>query len=337
MLITPSAWQALLDAGVDVLATGKAATTFSHGRSRAELAVHAKTRRMTPSEIAALLARDSRPGLLLVPSASPAALRLLAEAGWSWLLTGGRRVTGTLQIGPDRVPIGEDDAAPPPPRPRTGRTPWGTFTLVRLLLQRPARQQHELALAAGISQPRVSQVLTILSRLALVVRDDQGWRVRDVDGIVDWWLDRYRGPGGVTTYWYGLDPPREQARRALEALRGPAGRTAALVSGDVAADVIAPWRSPARVVLHARQGADLTRAGLTPAGADEATVELTVPDDPGIWVAAASEPSDTDLPLADPLQVLWDVRRSAGADSAEAVDRLRAVLRSRLNAPESAG
>ena len=55
---------------------------------------------------------------------------------------------------------------------------------------------------------------------------------------------------------------------ATEALPGTVA-----VSGDVAADLIAPWRSPYRAVLYARAGLDLTPAGLTPAGEDDATLE----------------------------------------------------------------
>ena len=71
----------------------------------------------------------------------------------------------------------------------------------------------------------------------------------------------------------------EQARAAVAALSA-AGMPAA-VSGDVAADLLAPWRRPGRAVVYADPSDrpvhdELTAAGLRPSGAGEATLELIV-------------------------------------------------------------
>jgi hypothetical protein len=72
---------------------------------------------------------------------------------------------------------------------------------------------------------------------------------------------------------------------------------------------------------------NLADAGFVPAGDEEATLELTVPRDPGVWPASGQSASG--LPLADPLQILWDVLRSPGPDNEEAAQRVWNTLRQR--------
>jgi hypothetical protein len=232
------------------------------------------------------------------------------------------------------------------------------LTLVRRILERPAATQKTLAALANVSQPRVSQTLSTLADQRLVARGDAGWVVRDVDGLVQFWLDSYPGPGGISTYWFGLDPPRAQAQAVIGLLakrpggeqHSAEGEPMAVLSGDVAADIVAPWRSPMRAVVYARRGADLSGVGLTPAGADEATLELIVPEDPGLWPpasppttrstgrrgAGAATGTQPSMPVADLLQVLWDVRRAPGPDSGEAAARVWELLRGRCGAAQSA-
>jgi hypothetical protein len=182
----------------------------------------------------------------------------------------------------------------------------------------------------------VSQTLRQLQRAGLVLRAEAdgrtGWVADDWDALLDWWLTTYPGPGGITTYWYGLTSPREQAGAVIAALADGERRVA--VSGDVAADEIAPWRRPGRAVIYAeirdgKDGPDLTATGLTPSGPAEATLELIVPADPGVWVAPSPTGAESTLPLADMLQVFWDVRRAPGADSDQALAALLPKLRAR--------
>jgi hypothetical protein len=130
----------------------------------------------------------------------------------------------------------------------------------------------------------------------------------------------------------------EQARAAVAALR--ATGIPAAVSGDVAADLLAPWRRPGRAVVYVDPSGrpvhdELTAVGLTPSGAREATLELIVPADPGVWPAPGGAAAKADLPLADPLQLLWDVARAPGADVDQAVAALRPVLKDRAAAAAS--
>jgi hypothetical protein len=209
------------------------------------------------------------------------------------------------------------------------------LAIVRDLLAGGAASQGTLAEHARVTQGRVSQALTTLVDAGLVSRTSVAgrprWQAADWDKLADWWLDTYPGAGGLTTYWYGLADPAEQARAVVSRMRGSG--VPAAVSGDVAADVLAPWRRPGRAVLYADlaghpAAADLTAAGLTPSGPEEATLELVVPADHGVWPRHQAHPN-TDLPLADGLQVLWDVRRSPGSDADQAVAALRAALRAR--------
>jgi len=40
------------------------------------------------------------------------------------------------------------------------------------------------------------------------------------------------------------------------------------------------------------------------------------------------------MPLADPLQILWDLRRSPGPDTEEAVTRFMRTLHARMRQPD---
>ena len=333
MLIPPEAWLALIEAGVTLVPRSATHVELRYREAAETMALITSAVPLNPSDISALSNRHSGPALLVIPSATSAARAAAEAASWSWLVTSGQSTCGNLRIAGHWIAIDTGATTPVRPRGRPGRVPWGTFTLVRRLVERPYSSQQHLAALAGISQPRASQTLRALLDRQLVTRTATGWAPRQVDEIVQWWLDSYPGPGGISTYWYGLDQPLEQARTVVGLLDIRLHVTSpeqpvALVSGDVAADFIAPWRSPSRAVIYARSGLDLAEAGLTPAGADEATLELIVPQDPGLWPASVpAEQIQRDLPLADPLQVLWDLRRAPGPDTDEAVARLRQMLR----------
>jgi len=332
-----------------VLAVGAEQVELRHGGRRAVMGLYVSPRPLNPSDVTALTDRHRGPGLLIVPAATKAARRAAEEAGWSWVVDSGPRVQGVLRIGGHRIEVDAGSAldGADQPKARPGRVPWGTLTLLRRLLEQPSATQQELAARAGISQPRVSQALAPLAEEGLVERTAGGWRARDFDQLLQWWLRAYPGPGGISTFWYGLDQPRQQAQAVLQLLVGEAAtrpgveghQPLAVLSGDVAADFLAPWRTPLRAVVYARTGADLTEAGLTPAGEEEATLTLVVPRDPGVWGSPATTGVDTANalvdavpPLADPLQILWDLKRSPGTDADEAAARLWQELRDRSQA-----
>jgi hypothetical protein len=345
MLIPASVSAALLDAGVTVHPRGPGEVELRTADGSTTPTVYRVERRsavLSPSHVRIGADRPSATGgrrLLVAPSASPAALQTARDTGLSVLVTGtssGVPASGHV-IFPERTVViaaaPRDDRTAPPARP--GRRPWGTFAIARQLLAGIVDTQTGLAMRAGVTQGRVSQALSALTDLGLVDRDTAGagWTSKDWDGLTDWWLTTYPGPGGITTYWYGLDPVRDQARTTVRRLR--AHDLPVAVSGDVAADVVAPWRRPSRAVVYvdvtgAPAAADLTGAGLTPSGPAEATLELVVPADTSVWGPGDGGPPDTtgDLPLADGTQILWDLSRSPGSDTDQAVAALRATLKS---------
>ncbi|MEU2613002.1 hypothetical protein ABZ570_15690 [Micromonospora sp. NPDC007271] len=328
MLISTAAWRALIDAGVLVVPLDADHVELRCGAHRGVLKVVTSPAVLNPSDIAALKSRHRDKILLAVPSATSAVRTTIEAAGWSWLIDNGRHVTGLLQLAGQPIPIDSREAAAPAQRARPGRVPWGTLTLVRRLAGQPWPGQQQLAAVAGVSQPRVSQALAALAEQGLVQRTPAGWDVTNIDSVFDWWLRSYPGPGGIRSFWYGLEPPVKQAEAVVDVLTSSdAGRIA--ISGDVAADLIAPWRSPRRAVIYAQTGVDLASAGFTPAGDEEATVELIVPKDPGVWPGPTAEEALGRRPLADPLQILWDATRAPGPDADEATQRLRKALRDR--------
>ncbi len=213
------------------------------------------------------------PGLIIAPTASPAAQHAALRAGLSLLLapdgigqpTRGHLITPTG----DLLNLGETTAV------RRGRRPWATIAIATYLLEGNASTQGALAGRAGVSQARVSQVLRALERW--VQRTERGWMATDTAGLAQW-LAEQPVPGRTATTWLGLDDPAPTATRVAQWLTVQ-GVSYAL-SGDVAADLLAPWARPNRALLYVDQALDLTPLGLTPAPPDAATLELIVPDDP---------------------------------------------------------
>lgn len=342
-LITPEMSSALLDAGITITPVSPSRVSLrraADGAAPLLATVRRRTVPLSPSHVN-LPAQVERRGelLLVVPAASVAALGTARAAGISVIVVSGDRpggVSGHVVLDATVVDVGTSGstAIPETSPSRPGPTAWGALTVVRHLLTGVVAGQAELATRAGISQGHVSQVLSPLVAAGLVPRTTTSRRVRwaaaDWDALADRWLGTYPGPGGFTTCWYGLAPAREQAIAVADVL-GTAGLTAA-VSGDVAADVLAPWHRPARAVLYADveenpDAADLTRIGLVASGTQEATLELVVPADPGLWPPLGG--TSDGLPLVDGMQVLWDLRRASGSDVDQAVHVLREALRGR--------
>lgn len=204
-----------------------------------------------------------------------------------------------------------------------GRTPWGRWALLRAfaLADGPWTQQ-ELATVVGISQPAVNKHLKVLT--SFVERDQSGWKANSVRDIVSWVADHYPGPRGVSSYWYSLKSPAEQAEAAAKFAEEIGASP--LVSGDAAADIYAPWRLPDSVHLYLREAVDFTDAGFSPASREEATLITTVPEDPTLWATALLVHAHGSFPLADPLVTLRDVLSGDAVDSEEAAEHLREAI-----------
>jgi hypothetical protein len=196
----------------------------------------------------------------------------------------------------------------------------GTFAVLRRLLLVPRYRQVQLAAATGLTQPRVSQILRNLSDVGMVDRESDGWTLTNWDQALKVWLATYPGPRGVVTYWSGLDDVWSSTLTALEGLPD-----SAVVSGDPAADLLAPWRQPKVATIYAPSMGDLTSTGLVQVAASaDGTVAVCVPEDRTVWPTEPINRTFRDRPInvADPIQVLSDVTHTHDEDASRAAERL---------------
>jgi hypothetical protein len=121
--------------------------------------------------------------------------------------------------------------------------------------------------------------------------------------------------GLVETYWHGMDPVVDQVRSAIRL--GTELTVRVLAGGEVAADVLRPWRVPTRGLVYAEELVDLSHFGLVEATAEEATLTVRVPADSTVWTTAAwwqrvSDAHQSDIATVDPVVALQDL--NAGID-----------------------
>ena len=141
--------------------------------------------------------------------------------------------------------------------------------------------------------------------------------------------DRLPGPEGSEQYCYSLEPPTGVAVRAGQ-IADP--RRPIVVSADVGPDLIEPWRKPSLVILYTKHVIDPADLKLVSAlGAHDANVIVRLPDDRSVFPFAAltAQVRGNEVPLADPLQQIWDLQDLGGADRLEAAGRLRQWLLAR--------
>ena len=209
-------------------------------------------------------------------------------------------------------------AAPVASRNVARRWGPGTAAIARLLVATDAPLTGvAIAAAAGVSQPRASQVLSQLGRHEAVRPTDQGYVGRP-ERLLDLYQRRARPRlTGPDAYWYGLGPAADQARRIADAF-----------SADLAPDLLVPWRHPTLSVVYAGDSLGLEAAGLVPAeGRADATVVVRRTDDRTLLSPARPWPTTAEgIPLADPVQQWWDLLDLGGDDRAEAADRLRRAI-----------
>jgi len=313
--------------GVDVAVQDAETVTLAlEGRS---VIARVRVRRSAPSQwdirrdAESDRARDARSDLVLyvVPRAT-VALTETASADERIAVASVHDGVVILRRKTIHVPGGTRAAAQDQAEPTRGRVAWGRFALMRALLRTPRpRIQIELANECGVSQVTVSNGLRALD--AWVVRDEAGWRALRPEKLWEHFLAEYPGPQGITTYWLGLDAVGMQARKVRDA----AAEFDGLMSGDTAADEIAPWRIDRRAVIYARTGLNLASLGFSETNRANATLEYVVPADRTIWSTARAWTRGAPVWMADPVLAAWDVRRTGGPDAEEAVERIeRTVL-----------
>jgi len=214
-----------------------------------------------------------------------------------------------------------DDAEPAQSR-RKGPAPYARFATGRVLLSGASRtDQIRLAELAGVTQGSVSNALRRIPEH------------RNPGAAFDELVDEYPGPGGQTYYWWSSQPVNEQARHLA--------RLGALLSGDFAADRIAPWRMPERVVAYVDAPLDLAASGYVLADPSDYTTLVAVPADPTLRATARAWSASSaagDVVVADPIIAAYDVTRSATTgDDDEAVEKLRDVVVKRFIAAQNRG
>jgi len=314
------------DAGIDAI------LDVSADSRGARFAVQVKSRAPYPHELERLkrmwrdLAARGHP-LIVAPFISEPLGSILTEEGWAWADAQGNfdlRAPGLL-LRQRRT------STPPAPNRRSLPSGSGSFAVIRALVGLPGEEREEsgasaLAAQAGVSQPRASQILRHLYELKLVDRSGHGrWEPRR-EALLDRFLAEYPGPGGSEYNYYSLDSPVDVAVRAgqMSTSAGPI-----LASADVGPDLILPWRRPSLVILYARHVVDPSDLKLIEArGRHDANVIMRTPKDRSIFTAYGLVPQvkGNDVPLADPLQQIWDLQDLGGADRIEAAGRLRQWL-----------
>lgn len=300
------------------------------GDRSARFAVQAKSRAPYPHEVERL--QQSRHGLeahghplLVAPFVSESLGSLLLRDGWSWA-----DAQGNFDLrAPGLLARQRRAATVPAPKQRSLPRGSGSYAVIRALVRFSGDEEPgatTLAAQAGISQPRASQVLHRLHDLELVNVSGRGrWKPRR-EALIDRFLAEYPGPGGSEHYYYTLDSPADVAARAGQA--STPGRPV-VVSADVGADLIVPWRRPSLVILYVRHAIDPSDLGLTDAqGRHDANVIIRAPEDRSVFPVPAltGHVQGNEVPLADPLQQIWDLQDLGGADRVEAAGRLREWL-----------
>lgn len=222
------------------------------------------------------------------------------------------------------------EATVPPPRPQpprhSGKPAWSRWALQRYLLVTTAQcRQHAIADVLGTTQQSISRAAQALG--SLVSDEGSGLFAPDRQRLLEHWLSEYPGPGGHEFGWYGLDTPVENVTRAVSLADELQIHT--MVSGDVAADSIMPWKLPQLGRVYASGPIDLSVEGFTPAVLAEANLVVCIPRDPTLWrlsQVALGDNGEHTLPLADAAIVYWDLLMSGEQDSDEAAEHLSKIL-----------
>lgn len=214
-----------------------------------------------------------------------------------------------------RISVDFDEKPEMTPAKR-GPRPYGRFAVARALLQTGWPQtQVQLAAATGLTQAAVSKAVHGLG--ARVLRDGSGWIAADTSDLFDYALNTYPGAGGISVYWYSGDPITEQAHTAAALTRG------ALITGDVAANSLEPWRISRTAAIYAPTGVPAGTLAFAESEPDRATLKVTVPEDKTVWATARHWWGD--LPqFTDPIISAIEVLRSGGVgDEREAIEKVK--------------
>lgn len=330
--------QALADAGARVTelphdGTLDALWRVDTGDISVTFVVETKNRAPLASQVADLAAGFAARGardnpLLVVPFVSETLAAALAVAKLSWA-----DHHGNFDLRAPGMRLRQRSMEKPPASTaRTLPQGSGALAIIRSLINFHPNETEQfgassLAAQAKVSQPRSSQVLRRLQDLGLVTKSTRTRWEPDREALLDRFLAEYRGPGGTENYFYSLDEPMDAAI-ALVASQASVSREepGIVVSADVGPDLVEPWRRPTLLVIYARTAIDAKASRLVRAtGRNDANVIIREPADQSIWPnhQLTALARSTNLPLADPTQMVWDLQRLGGDDRLEAAEKLR--------------
>lgn len=315
-------WTEGLAGSVDsmVLSDGARSLLLRKGEASATWTVRRFARTPRPSEVDPRAPAE----LFWLPSATPALRTRLRELGISWVTDLGEihilapwgTVHGTSSA--ER----EDSASE---TERVALSP-GAAVVLQFLLEHPhPAPQTRIAAAVGLSQPRVSQVMPELHEMGLVGRRARGYLATDpAEGFEI--LCRLRAPASIVLSWYSVEPPRAQLVAFRE--RAAAAHVDVRLCGDWAADLLAPWRQPGRIVVHADTTVDLDAVAFVMSPPETATLELRVMPIRAGWqpspeVVAALTDQALDWPVAPVTEIAREIAAAGGSDADQAVGELK--------------
>jgi len=203
---------------------------------------------------------------------------------------------------------------------RTRRWGAGKAAMVRhLYATREPAMQVDLAAHAGVSQPAVSQYLSSLRENGDVSFEDPGWRANRDQLPASYWQG-YGSRFVSQSCWYRIDAVQAQVDDLVE--RQPE----LIVSGDVAADAVRPWKVPVVAIVYGSvEDSSMDKLGFVRADTAAAATVLVRPVPDGSFRRDAIVASE--MNVAPHLHLVADLIGLGGDDRLEAVQRFEELGR----------
>jgi len=306
-------------------APGPATLKITENEQEYSFAVLERSRSPKPSELTSLephkkrLAKSGLP-LLVARYISESSGQQLARKGWSWADT-----CGNWDIRGPGLRLQRRVVSSPPKQAKSRLPASGRgLAVIRWLIHLPPEtvSATELAKRAGVSQPRASQILNDLVDLKLVKHPTRfEWSVNK-EALLEHFITSYPGLKGTVQYFYTLNSPNEAA---ADLARSIGKKNRALISADVAADLLAPYRAPSHLLAYqTTPWKDMPSDWVEAAGSADANVVVISPRDESIAAFPLTRKfKGATIELADPTQVLYDLHNAGGNDRIESAEVLK--------------
>lgn len=203
----------------------------------------------------------------------------------------------------------------------------GTGAVVRLLVAADTPLTGvAIAKAVGLTQPRVSQVLSQLAKAGAVEATEFGYV-----GMPEVLLELYRTRSRTNlveaeSYWRAPMALIEQAQQLLAVAKYHNSQLA--ISADLGVELLSPKMSSVRAVIYLDRVLPIQKAGfMAVETASEATLVLRVTDDSSLLVPAVPWRQEIlGLPLADPCQKWVDLLELGGRDRLQIAEEFRQAI-----------